>query len=725
MDKVTPFLPALNSDAALRKIYPEFPEHLDAAVMPSPTGQMVQTGINTAVIPGLEETAQKQQQQQQQQQLAQQQAAVARFRKEIEYHNQTASNQATRADGTNYSMSAAMMHDPAVINRMNHNGIAPEQQPEVAVNFAERALTPPSDATTPAQEAGATAAQSVATPVSTTTAGTTTAGTSDSTFAPELMTEIQNANTPELKQAVQPKVVATVKQITDQNPQLKKGLLDHQSGNTGTPEAQAFQTEQNKYKNTMVYEEFEKLKKDHPAANLSDHRTYTSFLSQASSTAMTKFNEMPMEHQLLTGLGLGGGLIGLLSSLFGGGGMTGGLLGMLGLAVGGAAGAAGGMFGNQAQAATGKLMGDFGNFMGKIPNEARDANNFRPGSAASKEFEATVRNKFLSGDSAAAQKMIDDRTAQFEPLERAYAMSPSLAHSYLMGTENPPKTPEEAEALYQQMLGQVTQARDPNFLTKQITKQVAGNVGSAVSNASAAAGGAYNSARTAVGDVYNSASDWWNTPNTTKTNGHILKSKEGASMHIAQQIFFKQAALKAARCWAGYEPVPGKAPYSDNSCRPKRKKKTQTKMKQSSEKVAAPGYTGAHSTTPFDAQHARQLLRMGASTSDQMVYNKLMEAHRQNSFTPAQFSDLRDKYQGLPPAFSATTPAAPLRTTSVQADPVIAIDARLKSQGLDPNKPFMQQQSNVPVPVPSQTPPRAQLQPKPAARNLVIGPPRK
>lgn len=30
-----------------------------------------------------------------------------------------------------------------------------------------------------------------------------------------------------------------------------------------------------------------------------------------------------------------------------------------------------------------------------------------------------------------------------------------------------------------------------------------------------------------------------------------------------------------SRCWKGYEPVPGKAPYSDGSCRPKQPKKKQ------------------------------------------------------------------------------------------------------------------------------------------------------
>jgi len=42
--------------------------------------------------------------------------------------------------------------------------------------------------------------------------------------------------------------------------------------------------------------------------------------------------------------------------------------------------------------------------------------------------------------------------------------------------------------------------------------------------------------------------------------------------------------LSAGRCWTGYEPVPGKAPYSNDSCRPKGKKATK---KKTEEKTAA------------------------------------------------------------------------------------------------------------------------------------------
>lgn len=38
------------------------------------------------------------------------------------------------------------------------------------------------------------------------------------------------------------------------------------------------------------------------------------------------------------------------------------------------------------------------------------------------------------------------------------------------------------------------------------------------------------------------------------------------------QTKFKNALEKAGRCWEGYEPTPGKKPYSDGSCRPKTKK---------------------------------------------------------------------------------------------------------------------------------------------------------
>lgn len=36
--------------------------------------------------------------------------------------------------------------------------------------------------------------------------------------------------------------------------------------------------------------------------------------------------------------------------------------------------------------------------------------------------------------------------------------------------------------------------------------------------------------------------------------------------------FTQWVEAKKGRCWDGYEPVPGKKPYSDGSCRPKKSK---------------------------------------------------------------------------------------------------------------------------------------------------------
>lgn len=45
--------------------------------------------------------------------------------------------------------------------------------------------------------------------------------------------------------------------------------------------------------------------------------------------------------------------------------------------------------------------------------------------------------------------------------------------------------------------------------------------------------------------------------------------------------------MKVARCWAGYEPVPGKAPYSEDSCRPKGSKKKDAKKEKKAEEASS------------------------------------------------------------------------------------------------------------------------------------------
>jgi hypothetical protein len=197
--------------------------------------------------------------------------------------------------------------------------------------------------------------------------------------------------------------------------------------------------------------------------------------------------------QLAFGVGVPAAMI----SLLGGGGVM-SLLGGLGI-VGAGLGAAGtGMLGDTAQAEAGRFMGNMGNFLGAIPNEARNANIFDPNSASSKDFENKVRNTYMTWGQgqAEAQKLIDQQTAQFAPLEKMYQMHPGFAHSMLMGMENGPKTREEAEALYQQVSGRVNAARQPDFLANKAREAARQAAADGFDNAGKAIAGGVNNAGT-------------------------------------------------------------------------------------------------------------------------------------------------------------------------------------------------------------------------------------
>lgn len=70
------------------------------------------------------------------------------------------------------------------------------------------------------------------------------------------------------------------------------------------------------------------------------------------------------------------------------------------------------------------------------------------------------------------------------------------------------------------------------------------------------------------------------------------------------------SAVKIARCWKGYEPVPGATPYTEGSCRPKGSKKTQKKMKKKASWSAAAIVTN-YTTSPH--VYSRQPWQIGLS----------------------------------------------------------------------------------------------------------------
>ena len=84
-----------------------------------------------------------------------------------------------------------------------------------------------------------------------------------------------------------------------------------------------------------------------------------------------------------------------------------------------------------------------------------------------------------------------------------------------------------------------------------------------------------------VTGVQNDASAWYTTHNNQPDAGIVRsryifaeeKKKESASDHDSASSESDgeggRQKKKKGRCWEGYEPTPGKEPYSDGSCRKK------------------------------------------------------------------------------------------------------------------------------------------------------------
>jgi hypothetical protein len=75
-----------------------------------------------------------------------------------------------------------------------------------------------------------------------------------------------------------------------------------------------------------------------------------------------------------------------------------------------------------------------------------------------------------------------------------------------------------------------------------------------------------------------------NTQEQAYINGFVKRANAyGFSNEEALEL------LKTSRCWEGYEPVPGKKPYSNDSCRPKGKVKKAGRIPLSNPAAASKG----------------------------------------------------------------------------------------------------------------------------------------
>lgn len=80
-------------------------------------------------------------------------------------------------------------------------------------------------------------------------------------------------------------------------------------------------------------------------------------------------------------------------------------------------------------------------------------------------------------------------------------------------------------------------------------------------------------------------------PKTSQNENDVVKPQVSRAMGLLNHVMTQKTSSayvrdnlmpKIARCWKGYEPVPGKKPYTDGSCRPAGGKKKQKQMKKKS-----------------------------------------------------------------------------------------------------------------------------------------------
>lgn len=220
---------------------------------------------------------------------------------------------------------------------------------------------------------------------------------------------------------------------------------------------------------------------------------------------------------------------------------------------------------------------------------------------------------------------------------------------------------------------------------------------------------------------------------------------------------------KAARCWAGYESVPGTKAYSEGSCRPKGSKKTKKEViqgKDHTEKKAA----------DFDVEHARRVFTENpipgldpVKATPMQLWNRTKAIvrpdsnHRSSNAANLMRQQYNNQMPNMPqptaspqppqvqapqaPAQTAATavkpPDPPAPVTSPQpspppasslqrpkvrqkmpGDPVPAIDARLQRKGIDPSQPVFAKASPTPPVTPqivqNVTRPKEQPAPMPA-----------
>lgn len=585
-----------------------------------------------------------------------------------QYAEATQEDHAARGIAHTHAMTNAMMQDPAIQNRIGHGAVPPE----TAALIAHEQLPPTPDNQVSAEQQQAFEAMSAnAKPSQKTLAGTAntqaaggqmnvadpTAATQQPTPpAPdEFAAQVLPDASPEERQQVV-ESASTVQQAAADNPDVVDAVRDPTGDAAKKLEPAAF----------------ENLRAENAADAPTDNpNAYGDWMNGL----MTQFNEMDPMAKVALGLGLGTGVIGLISGLMGGG-IGSFLLGALGLGAAGFMGANAGMFGQDAQTFTQDAMFNVGSALGMLPQVQKDQLTplLQADPIKALSSQAPKIDRWSAGVNPAeyAKKIgpqVQQAEAQLKELQKIVNLRPQQLAQITKGLSveeaqvvlnNARVVLADAQNPQGQLGAQLALARafmaDPEGVRNREMEKNLGAVG-------AAAGRLVADGRNAVGQGLQNTWDYF-------TN---RDDKRSSDMNIAQRIIIEELTTKAARCWAGYEPVPGKKPYSDGSCRPvgskkKKKKKTEKKAAGPVLPQSASPPVQSFSETPFDAQHMVRTLGMHPSTKPKNAYQRAMYLWRKNKFTRPQFQKLYDKYQGLPPRPpEAHAPVAAPQSSAEQA----------------------------------------------------------
>jgi len=385
-----------------------------------------------------------------------------------------------------------------------------------------------------------------------------------------------------------------------QSPEDQKGVQDLHSGQN-TPEAKQFQAK--------VEQTGQKVMQDDVAqqaqANPELAQTPQGF-GQMWNHASEAWNSMPQEAKWMVGLGVPIAAVGLMSSLFGKGGGGMGLLGLLGLGAAGLGGAAGGLFGQGAQNMTTDALYNIGTFTGMMPEKA-DFSALK-GPDAVKNLAA--QPKQTTGEALSTwwnpQAKADQVQGQLNQAEQMgkLMMVPEGMRAGLIQKMDPSLSPEEAQQIAANAAQAHAAMQDPESELAKKMQQGRDFVADPNAYVNQQAWNKVNpmnwfKSGSADMNIQALIEKWaLNDVDVKELNDLKAEQAKGAPYRVedarrANTLKMRQeaeapskevviaACQKAARCWSGYEPVPGAKKFSKGSCRPKGSKKTQKEMKKS------------------------------------------------------------------------------------------------------------------------------------------------